>query len=73
MITVIIDNIRHGHRSEVRSGKINANIQGVYHRPKLERACNVGCRLFVLEFVIGNCLSFSMSENKAEIQRVIRK
>jgi len=26
--------------------KINANIQGVYHRPKLERACNVGCRLF---------------------------
>merc|ERR1711955_198545 len=30
--------------------KINANIQGVYHRPNLERACNVGCRLFSLSF-----------------------
>merc|ERR1712033_62262 len=27
--------------------KINDNIQGVYHRPKLELACNVGCRLFL--------------------------
>ena len=26
---------------------INANIQGVYHRPNLERACNVGCRLLL--------------------------
>ena len=28
--------------------KINANIQDVYHRPNLERAQNVGCRLFKL-------------------------
>ena len=34
--------------------KINANIQGVYHRPKLERACNVGCRLlyFILYYTL---------------------
>ena len=27
--------------------KINDNIQGVYHRPKLELACNVGSRLLL--------------------------
>merc|ERR1712082_236804 len=31
--------------------KINDNIQGVYHRANLERACNVGCRLLYILFI----------------------
>ena len=34
--------------------KNNANIQDVFHRPNLERACNVGCRLYKYIFVYLN-------------------